>query len=160
MALRVIDSLALRIEPLILLLGRICHRIALSDVGRSITGGTCTAHSFHDGLARFGECLGDADGDHRGRIGAALVLGFRTRDFALLLVIFNLCAATIGHHYWSITGDATAHWGQFIHFWKDIGLAGGALFVLARGAGPLASTGDDRRGRPSAKRRPLSKSRD
>jgi putative oxidoreductase len=70
--------------------------------------------------------------------GAALVLGFRTRDFALLLVLFNLSAAAIGHPYWSITGDTTARWGQFIHFWKDIGLAGGALFVLARGAGPLS----------------------
>jgi putative oxidoreductase len=70
--------------------------------------------------------------------GAAMVLGLRTRDFALLLVLFNLCAAVIGHPYWSIAGDATARWGQFIHFWKDIGLAGGALFVLARGAGPLS----------------------
>ena len=70
--------------------------------------------------------------------GAAMVAGFRTREFALLLVIFNLCAAAIGHPYWSITGDATARWAQLIHFWKDIGLAGGALFVLARGAGPLS----------------------
>jgi putative oxidoreductase len=70
--------------------------------------------------------------------GAALVLGFRTREFALLLVFFNLGAAVIGHPFWSITGDATARWGQFIHFWKDIGLAGGALFVLARGAGRLS----------------------
>ena len=70
--------------------------------------------------------------------GAAMVLGFRTREFALLLVFFNLCAAAIGHPYWSITGDAVARWGQLIHFWKDIGLAGGAFFVLARGAGPLS----------------------
>jgi putative oxidoreductase len=69
--------------------------------------------------------------------GTAMVVGFRTREFALLLVLFNLSAAAIGHPYWSIT-DATARWGQLIHFWKDIGLAGGALFVLARGAGPLS----------------------
>jgi putative oxidoreductase len=60
--------------------------------------------------------------------GAALVLGFRTRDFALLLVLFNLCA----------TDDATARWAQFINFWKDIGLVGGVFIVLARGAGPLS----------------------
>jgi uncharacterized membrane protein YphA (DoxX/SURF4 family) len=52
--------------------------------------------------------------------GAALVLGFRTREFALLPVLFNLCAAVIDHPYWSI-GDATARWAQFIHFWKDMG---------------------------------------
>jgi putative oxidoreductase len=82
--------------------------------------------------------LGDADGNHRGFGRGRDGPGFRTREFALLLVFFNLGAAVIGHPFWSITGDATARWGQFIHFWKDIGLAGGALFVLARGAGPLS----------------------
>jgi putative oxidoreductase len=72
--------------------------------------------------------------------GAALVLGFRVREFALLLIFFNLGAAVIGHPYWSIS-DATARWAQLIHFWKDIGLAGGAFFVLARGAGPLSIDG-------------------
>jgi putative oxidoreductase len=70
--------------------------------------------------------------------GLALVLGFLTREFALLLVLFNLSAAAIGHPYWSIDGDANARWAQFIGFWKDIGLAGGALFPLARGAGRLS----------------------
>jgi putative oxidoreductase len=59
---------------------------------------------------------------------------FDGRIRRLLLV---LCAAAIGHPYWSINDDAIARWGQFIHFWKDIELTGGALFVLARGAGPL-----------------------
>jgi hypothetical protein len=52
--------------------------------------------------------------------------------------VFNLSAAAIGHPYWSINGDANARWAQFIGFWKDIGLAGGALFLLARGAGRLS----------------------
>jgi uncharacterized membrane protein YphA (DoxX/SURF4 family) len=65
-------------------------------------------------------------------------LGFLTREFALLLVLFNLSAAAIGHPYWSIDGDANARWAQFIGLWKDIGLAGGALFLLARGAGRLS----------------------
>jgi putative oxidoreductase len=60
------------------------------------------------------------------------------RAWKLLLVLFNLSAAAIGHPYWSIDGDANARWAQFIGFWKDIGLAGGALFLLARGAGRLS----------------------
>ena len=138
MALRVIDSLVLRCEPLILLLGRVCigslylmsgtnHWLDLTLLTRFMTGLPGSVY-FWAMLAATIEVVS----------GAALVLGFRTRDFALLLVLFNLCAAVIGHPYWSITGDATARWGQFIHFWKDIGLAGGALFVLARGAGPLS----------------------
>jgi putative oxidoreductase len=138
MALRVIDSLVLRCEPLILLLGRVCigslylmsgvnHWWDLALLTRFMTGLPGSVQ-FWAMLAATIEVVS----------GAALVLGFRTRDFALLLVLFNLCAAVIGHPYWSITGDATARWAQFIHFWKDIGLAGGALFVLARGAGPLS----------------------
>ena len=138
MALRVIDSLALRCEPLILLLGRFCigslylmsginHWLDLKLVSHFVTGLPGSANVW----AMLAATIEVASG-------AAMVLGFRTREFALLLVLFNLCAAAIGHPYWSITGDATARWAQLIHFWKDIGLAGGAFFVLARGAGPLS----------------------
>jgi putative oxidoreductase len=137
MALRVIDSLVLRSEPLILLLGRVCigSLYLMSGINhwRDLTllthfmGGLPGSVHVWAMLAATIEVAG----------GVALVLGFRTRDFALLLVLFNLSAAAIGHPYWSIT-DATARWAQFIHFWKDIGLVGGALFVLARGAGPLS----------------------
>jgi putative oxidoreductase len=138
MALRVIDSLVLRSEPLILLLGRVCigslylmsginHWLDLTLLTHFMAGLPGSANLWAM-LAATIEVTG----------GIALVVGFRTRDFALLLVLFNICAAAIGHPYWSITGDATARWAQFIHFWKDIGLVGGTLFVLARGAGPLS----------------------
>jgi putative oxidoreductase len=141
MTSRVIDSLALRSEPLILLLGRLCmgslflmsginHWLDLKLVSHFVTGLPGSAQAWAM-LAATIEVVS----------GAALVLGFRTREFALLLVLFNLFAAVIGHPYWSITGDATARWGQLIHFWKDIGLAGGAFFVLARGAGPFSVDG-------------------
>ena len=138
MALRVIDSLALRYEPVILLLGRLCigslflmsginHWLDLKLVSHFVTGLPGSANAW----AMLASTIEVASG-------AAMLLGLRTREFALLLVLFNLCAAAIGHPYWSITGDAAARWGQLIHFWKDIGLAGGAFFVLARGAGPLS----------------------
>jgi putative oxidoreductase len=138
MALRVVDSLVLRCEPLILLLGRLCigslylmsginHWLDLTLLTHFMAGlpGSVDVWAM---LAATIEVAG----------GLAMVLGFRAREFALLLVLFNLSAAVIGHPYWSITNDATARWAQFIHFWKDIGLAGGTLFVLARGAGPLS----------------------
>src|ERR1700742_2291508 len=138
MTLRVVDSWAQRSEPVILLLGRICigslylmsgtnHWLDLTLVTHFVTGLPGSANVW----AMLAATIEVASG-------AAMVLGFRTREFALLLVLFNLCAAVIGHPYWSITTDATARWAQFIHFWKDIGLTGGALFVLARGAGPLS----------------------
>ena len=138
MASRALDSLAERHEPLILLLGRLClgSLYLMSGINHWLDLKLLT--HFMGGLPGSAEAWSMFTATIEVASGAAMVLGFRTREFALLLVLFNLGAAVIGHPYWSITGDATARWGQFIHFWKDIGLTGGALFVLARGAGPLS----------------------
>jgi putative oxidoreductase len=138
MALRVVDSLVLRSEPLILLLGRICIGSLYLMSGINHWRDLALLTHFMTGLPGSVNVWAMLTATIEVVCGAALVLGFRTRDFALLLVVFNLCAAAIGHPYWSINGDATARWAQFIHFWKDIGLAGGTLFVFARGAGPLS----------------------
>ena len=137
MALQVIDSLVLRSEPLILLLGRVCIGSLYLMSGTNHWRDLTLLTHFMTGLPGSVQVWAMLTATIEVASGAAMVLGFRTREFALLLVIFNLCAAGIGHPYWSIA-DATARWAQFIHFWKDIGLAGGALFVLARGAGPLS----------------------
>lgn len=138
MATRVIDSLVLRSEPLILLLGRLCIGSLYLMAGinhwrdlRLLTHFMTALPGSADAWAMLTAAIEVASG-------AAMVLGFRTREFAILLVFFNFLAAAIGHPFWSIGSDATARWAQFIHFWKDIGLAGGALFVLARGAGPFS----------------------
>ena len=138
MTSRVIDSLALRSEPLILLLGRLCMGSLFLMSGTNHWWDQKLLTHFMTDLPGSVQAWAMLAATVEVVSGAALVLGFRTREFALLLVFFNLFAAVIGHPYWSITGDATARWAQFIHFWKDIGLAGGALFVLARGAGPLS----------------------
>jgi len=137
MALRVIDSLVLRCEPVILLLGRICIGSLYLMSGINHWRDLALLTHFMTGLPGSVNVWAMLAATIEVACGAAMVLGFRTREFALLLVLFNLCAAAIGHPYWSIT-DTTARWAQFIHFWKDIGLAGGAFFVLARGAGPLS----------------------
>jgi putative oxidoreductase len=138
MALRVIDSLAQRYEPVILLLGRLCIGSLYLMSGTNHWWDQKLLTHFMTGLPGSVQVCAMLAATIEVVSGAAIVVGFRTREFALLLVLFNLCAAVIGHPYWSITGDATARWAQLIHFWKDIGLAGGAFFVLARGAGPLS----------------------
>src|ERR1700753_613828 len=138
MASRVIDSLAKRSEPLILLLGRILLGSLFLTSGTNHWLDLTLVPHFMRGLPGPANIWAMLTATIEVASGLAILVGFRTREFALLLVFFNLFAAVIGHPYWSITGDAAARWGQFIHFWKDIGLAGGALFVLARGAGPLS----------------------
>jgi putative oxidoreductase len=141
MTSRVIDSVVLRSEPLVLLLGRLCMGSLFLMSGTNHWLDLKLLTHFMGNLPGSADVWAMLAATIEVVSGAALVLGFRTREFALLLVFFNLSAAAIGHPYWSITGDATARWGQFIHFWKDIGLAGGAFFVLAGGAGPFSVDG-------------------
>ncbi|HXY98908.1 MAG TPA: DoxX family protein [Stellaceae bacterium] len=67
----------------------------------------------------------------------AIVFGFATRTAAILLCVFTIVAAFIGHPYWTIA-EAAARLPQYINFWKDIAIAGGLLFLFARGAGPIS----------------------
>ena len=79
------------------------------------------------GLAAFTEIVG----------GLMLLLGYRTRIVAGVLVIFSLATAAFFHNH---LGDQN----QFIHFFKNVALAGGLLHVMAFGGGRLSL--DGRRG--------------
>ncbi|MGN8000551.1 DoxX family protein [Sphingomonas sp. 22176] len=58
----------------------------------------------------------------------ALILGYRTRIVAAILAAFSVATALAFH---SALGDQN----QFIHFFKNIAMAGGLLQVVAFGAG-------------------------
>lgn len=69
--------------------------------------------------------------------GIALILGYRTRVVAAGLAVFSLATALAFHNQ---LGDQN----QFIHFFKNIAMAGGLLQVVAFGAGRFSL--DARRG--------------
>jgi putative oxidoreductase len=58
----------------------------------------------------------------------AIILGYRTRLVAFLLAGFSLVSAMIFHR-------ALGDHAQFIMFMKNLAMAGGFLFLVARGAG-------------------------
>jgi putative oxidoreductase len=60
--------------------------------------------------------------------GIALILGFRTRITATIMALFTLATALSFHTNFTDQN-------QFIHFWKNIAMAGGLLQVIAFGAG-------------------------
>jgi putative oxidoreductase len=60
--------------------------------------------------------------------GSALLLGFRTRIAAAILAIFSLVTALAFHAHF-------ADQNQFIHFFKNLAMAGGLLQIVAFGAG-------------------------
>lgn len=60
--------------------------------------------------------------------GLALIAGYRTRTVAAVLALFSVVTALAFH-------SALADQNQFIHFFKNIAMAGGLLQVVAFGAG-------------------------
>ncbi len=65
--------------------------------------------------------------------GVCLALGLATRYAALALAVFTLAAAAAAHSNFSDQN-------QFIHFMKNLAIAGGLLQVFAFGSGGLAIT--------------------
>ncbi|MDX0799437.1 DoxX family membrane protein [Sinorhizobium medicae] len=61
----------------------------------------------------------------------ALILGFQTRIVAFILAVFSVATAMTFH-------DNLSDLNQFIHFFKNIAMAGGLLQVVAFGAGPYS----------------------
>ncbi|MGC1548410.1 MAG: DoxX family protein [Rhodanobacter sp.] len=76
------------------------------------------------GLAAFTEIVG----------GITLLLGYRTRIVATVLFVFTLATAAFFHNH---LGDQN----QFIHFFKNIAIAGGLLHVIAFGGGRVSLDG-------------------
>ena len=82
-------------------------------------------------------------------LGLALLMGAFTRPVALLLAMYTVVTALIGHHFWTMTAAAEA--GNLIHFNKNLGIAGGLLLVYLVGAG--AYSADTMMGRPDSEAR-------
>jgi putative oxidoreductase len=69
--------------------------------------------------------------------GLGLIVGYQTRVAAALLAEFSIAAALAFHNHF-------ADQNQFIHFFKNVAMAGGLLQVVAFGAGRFSL--DARRG--------------
>ncbi len=66
-------------------------------------------------------------------VGIAIVLGFFTRPLALLLALYTLATALIGHQFWSQSG--AAQFESEINFFKNVSIIGGLLLLYVTGAG-------------------------
>ncbi|MGH8157414.1 MAG: DoxX family protein [Rhodanobacter sp.] len=66
-------------------------------------------------------------------VGVAIVIGFYTRPLALLLALYTLATAVIGHHYWTMLDGERA--ANMINFYKNISITGGLLLLCITGPG-------------------------
>lgn len=69
--------------------------------------------------------------------GLFLVLGFKIRPLALIMAVYTVATAILGHDFWNVT-DAVVQHDMVIHFWKNIGIAGGFLLLFVTGAGRIS----------------------
>jgi putative oxidoreductase len=66
-------------------------------------------------------------------VGIALLLGVAVRPLALLMVLYTLGTALIGHRYWALTGLDRLE--AEINFYKNVSIMGGFLLLYVAGAG-------------------------
>jgi putative oxidoreductase len=66
----------------------------------------------------------------------ALILGFKTRLAAVLLLGFTIVAAVLAHSFWAVPVEQ--YQAQYINFFKNIAICGGLLYVFVHGAGPIS----------------------
>lgn len=65
-----------------------------------------------------------------------LLLGFRARFGALMLILFLIPTTLIFHHFWSFPPAEKQM--QTINFMKNLAIMGGLLMVIAHGSGPMS----------------------
>jgi putative oxidoreductase len=66
-------------------------------------------------------------------VGLAIVFGLLTRPLAVILAIYTLATAIIGHHFWSMSGMARVE--NEINFFKNVSIIGGLFLLYLTGAG-------------------------
>jgi putative oxidoreductase len=68
--------------------------------------------------------------------GLSVLLGYKTRFGALLLIIFLIPTTLIFHDFWTYEGDEQQM--QMIHFMKNLSILGGLFCILTFGPGRLS----------------------
>jgi putative oxidoreductase len=64
-------------------------------------------------------------------VGIALILGFLTRPLSLLLALYTLATAIIGHHFWTMSGMERVE--AEINFFKNVSIMAGLLLLYLTG---------------------------
>lgn len=67
---------------------------------------------------------------------ALLILGWRARWVAWLLILFTGIATYLGHPFWAV--EAAQYGNQLNHFLKNVAIIGALLMVVAYGPGRVS----------------------
>ena len=98
---------------------------------------------FNNGFARNGnhQCPEGCDRTSGTTVlhvgGLSILLGYRAKIGAWLIVVFLLIVTPLMHNFWGLTHPMMAQ-VQMIMFLKNVSMLGGALLIAQFGAGPLS----------------------
>jgi len=67
--------------------------------------------------------------------GLSILLGYRARIGAWLIVLFLVGVTPLMHKFWGVT-DPMMYQIQFVMFMKNVSMLGGALLITQLGSGP------------------------
>jgi putative oxidoreductase len=67
--------------------------------------------------------------------GLSILLGYRAKIGAWLIVLFLACITPMMHNFWAVA-DPMMHQMQMIMFMKNASMLGGALIITQLGSGP------------------------
>lgn len=68
--------------------------------------------------------------------GLSVMLGYKTKIGAWILIAFLIPTALIMHNFWALEGAEASN--QMAHFLKNLSMAGGALLIAHYGPGPMS----------------------
>jgi putative oxidoreductase len=69
-------------------------------------------------------------------VGLALAVGLFTRPLAILMALYTLATAILGHHYWTMSGPEQV--AAEINFFKNVSIVAGLILLYITGAGRLS----------------------
>ena len=67
----------------------------------------------------------------------SLIVGFKAKTGALLLLIFTIAGTYYFHHFWTFTEPELMQ-EQLKSFMKNLSIMGGLLMIIANGPGPFS----------------------
>jgi putative oxidoreductase len=68
--------------------------------------------------------------------GLLLIVGWKTRWVAWALVLYTVIATAVAHRFW--TYEAAQAFNQTSHFFKNVSIVGGLLYIATLGPGRLS----------------------
>jgi len=66
-------------------------------------------------------------------VGLAIAAGVYTRPLAVLLAVYTMITALVGHRFWSMSGQQAVD--AEINFFKNVSIVGGLLLLYVTGPG-------------------------